>query len=250
MKRLNREVLAQLTVLLLMAALLLHAVAGGKIKYYVNIHMIKYIWFSAAGVIIIALSLLPGLFKPKRRNSILPCVILTIPILAGIIIPPAPVETAHISTGNGYTGVSSATGQIQQKRGKNSSETQVKGDAHIINISDDEYLKWYTEASKNPDKYNSRTVKIKGVVFRMERFSCNEFVPARMSMVCCAADLVPYGFMCRYEDAEKWRNGEWVYVTAKIKVEYEPHMKKKMPILYAISVTPAQKPENELVYPY
>ncbi len=227
MRRLNREVLAQITVLFIIAAFLLHSVAGGNIKHYVNIHMIKYIWLSVMGVIIIALSLMPALFKPKRRNNILPCVILIIPIMVGIIIPAAPSDNSA----------------------SNSCEMQFKADNHIVNISDDEYLKWYNEASENPYKYNSETVRIKGMVFRMDGFSKNEFVPARMSMVCCAADLVPYGFKCKYKNAEKWKNGEWVYVTARIKVEYEPHLKKEMPVLYGISIAPAQKPENELVYP-
>lgn len=43
---------------------------------------------------------------------------------------------------------------------------------------------------------------------------------------------------------------QWVYVTAKIKVEYEPHMKMKMPVLYATEITKAEKPKDELVYPY
>ncbi|WP_024832348.1 TIGR03943 family putative permease subunit [Ruminiclostridium josui] len=233
MKKVNKEILAQITILLLIASLLTQAIITGKIKHYVNIHIVKYLWFSIAGVMAIALSLLPSLFRPKRRNNILPCAILAIPVLAGAINVTAPVDGADIK---------SNTGQIQHEQDSNLSG--------IVNISDDEYLNWYTDAYKNPNKYDNKTVRIKGTVFRMDGFSSNEFIPARMSMVCCAADLVPYGFLCRYKDAEKFRNGEWVYVTAKIKVEYEPHMKKEMPILYGISVTPAQKPENELIYPY
>ncbi|AEY67876.1 TIGR03943 family protein [Clostridium sp. BNL1100] len=241
MKKINGEVLVQIIILFLVATLLTHAVITDKIKYYVNIHIVKYIWVSVVGVIIIALSLVPGLFKPKRRNNMLPCIILAIPLLAGTITPAAPVDSS---------GIKANTGQIQHERDRNLPETQLKNDTDIVNISDDEYLKWYTDACENPDKYDNKTVRVKGTVFRMDGFSRNEFIPARMSMVCCAADLVPYGFICKYRDAEKWKNGEWVYVTAKIKIEYEPHMKKEMPILYGISVTPAQKPENELVYPY
>ncbi len=241
MKRLNREVLAQITVLFIIAVLLFRSVSGGEIKYYVNKHMVKYIWFSAIGVIIIALSLMPALFKPKRRNNILPCVILAIPVLLALVTPSASADKSYIKAN---------TGQILHERDSNSSVTQFETDADIYNISDDEYLKWYSDASENPYKYDSKKVRIKGMVFRMEGFHSNEFIPARMSMMCCAADLVPFGFICRCEDAEKLENGEWVYVTAKIKVEYEPHMKKEMPVLYAISLNPAQKPENELVYPY
>ncbi len=241
MKKVNGEVLAQITILGLIAALLTRAVVTDKIVYYVNIHEVKYVWFSVAGVIIIALSLLPGLFKPKRRNNILPCVILAIPLLVGTITTAIPADSF---------GISANTEQVQHGRDINLFDKQFKNDTDIVNISDDEFLKWYTDAYENPHKYNNKTVRVKGTVFRMDGFSRNEFVPARMAMVHCAADLVPYGFICRYEDAEKWRKGEWVYVTAKIKIEYEPHMKKEVPILYAISVTQAQKPENELVYPY
>ncbi|EPR12288.1 TIGR03943 family putative permease subunit [Ruminiclostridium papyrosolvens] len=241
MKKVNGEVLAQITILLLIAALLTYAVITDKIKYYVNIHIVKYIWFSVTGVIIIAISLSPGLFKPKRRNHILPCVILAIPLLAGIITPAVPADSF---------GIKANIGQIQHGGDRDLSEAHLKNDNDIVYISDEEYLKWYTDACENPDKYNNKTVRVKGAVLRMDGFGSNEFVPARMSMVCCAADLVPYGFMCKYEDAEMLKYGEWVYVTARIKIEYEPHMKKEMPVLYAVSVIPAHKPENELVSPY
>ncbi len=116
-------------------------------------------------------------------------------------------------------------------------------------ISDDDYLDWYMDVFKNPEKYEGKQYKIKGTVFRMDEFAENEFVPARMAMICCAADLAAAGFLCRSDDAKKWNDGDWVWVTATIKVEYEKNMGTTMPILYPSTIEPAEKPKEEWVYP-
>ena len=38
------------------------------------------------------------------------------------------------------------------------------------------------------------------------------------------------------------------YITAQIKVEFAKEYKGKGPVLYPVSVEPAEKPEDELVY--
>jgi TIGR03943 family protein len=232
MKRINREVLARITVLLVLTALLIHTLLTDKIKYYVHPRLEKYIWFSAVAILIISLAMLPELFKPKHKVNLLSCLIILIPVATGLLVPVTPTGTANIQTGT------------------TTAKPHYEINSDFINVSDEDYMKWYTDAFENPQKYNNKRVRIKGIVFRTNDFEKNEFVPARMSMVCCAADLAAYGFICKYEAAGKLKTDQWVYVTAKIKVEYEPHMKKEMPVLYAISVTSAVKPEQELVYPY
>ena len=45
-----------------------------------------------------------------------------------------------------------------------------------------------------------------------------EFIPARLLMVCCAADLVPYGLVCRYDKISELENGTWLTVTGTLAV--------------------------------
>ena len=40
----------------------------------------------------------------------------------------------------------------------------------------------------------------------------------------------------------------WINITAEVHVEFAKEYKGKGPVLYPISVTPAEKPEDELVY--
>lgn len=232
MRRVNLECLSQILVLLLMDILLFYVFVTGNIKYYVHPRLEKYILFSAAVLPVIALSLLPGLFRPKRRVNLLPCLVLLVPLATGFLIPATSTGIANIQTGS------------------TTAAQPFDSSPDFIRVSDEDYMKWYTDACDHPEKYDGKTIKIKGVVFRMDGFAANEFVPARMSMVCCAADMAAYGFICRYDAAPALKNDQWVYVTAKIKVEYELRMKKRMPILYAISVASAVKPDKELVYPY
>jgi TIGR03943 family protein len=116
----------------------------------------------------------------------------------------------------------------------------------IINVADNDYVQWYMDVNSNPEKYENKTIRVKGQVLHMDDFAKDEFVPVRMNMVCCVADLEPIGFLCKYKDAQKWADNTWVYVTAKIDIgEYNG---EKMPMLYADDVTKAEKPKEEYVY--
>ncbi len=114
----------------------------------------------------------------------------------------------------------------------------------IITVPDDSFVQWFNDMYDG--MYEGKTVKVKGQVFRLDDFAGNEFVPVRLNMVCCAADVEPIGFLCRYDDAGKWDDDTWVYVTATVHTEeYEGN---KMPVLYATNVTEAEEPEDEYVY--
>ena len=305
MKKLNWECFIQISVLVVLDILLFTALTTGKMKYYVHPRIEKYVWFAAAALLVIALSMLPRLFRPKHKINILPCIILAIPIMTGFAIPASTAGSANMQLGGGIAvasgtlgrntgggtqdtsqaapdrtgtqddlqtgtqnglqtgGQTAGTDQLQDPAASDgntppASQDIIESDAakafnsdsDFITVSDDDFLAWYADAYDNPGKYEGKTIKIKGTVFRMKDFGKDEFVPARMSMVCCAADLAPYGFICKSSSASQWKDNDWVYVTAKIKVEYEKHMDMKAPVLYALDITKAEKPEDEYVYPY
>lgn len=252
MRKINWECLAQITILLVLDSLLFIGLITDKMKYYVHPRIEKYVWFSVIGLALIILSMVPMLFKPKHKNNILSCMILLIPIMTGFALPAASTSS---STSAGMDNVQKVqiqtdTSIVIQPSDREASQFEGNSVPDFITVSDEEYLDWYMDAYTNPAKYDGKTVKLKGFVFRMVEFNKNEFVPARMSMVCCAADLIPYGFICKSDTAAEWKNDQWVYVTAKIKVEYEPHMGMELPVLYATDIIAAEKPEEEFVYPY
>ena len=61
------------------------------------------------------------------------------------------------------------------------------------------------DAMNDPARYEGKTVKIKGMVFRGKNFPEDEFVPGRFGMVCCADDVTFIGFICRSKQAKRLR---------------------------------------------
>lgn len=118
----------------------------------------------------------------------------------------------------------------------------------FIDLADEDFGIWYFDAMDNYQKYNGKTVKLKGMVFKSSKFGKNMFVPGRFAMTCCADDVAFIGFICKSEMASELEDKSWVNVTAKVKTEYVKDYRGKGPVLYAISIEKAEKPEEELVY--
>ena len=128
--------------------------------------------------------------------------------------------------------------------------TKLKGyDAENRSIiaDNEDFLDWTDAVYKDPFDFEGWRIEITGMVFYDSQFmEENEFIPARLLMVCCAADLVPYGLICRYDDAHNLEKGEWVTVHGTLSVgtyhgNPEPH-------ILVESITPAEHSE-EYVYP-
>ncbi len=76
----------------------------------------------------------------------------------------------------------------------------------------------------------------------------NEFVPARLLMYCCTADLSPCGIICEYDKASELKENSWVTVTGVIHIgQYQG---KDEPQITVTSITSADKPKKEYVYPW
>ncbi len=125
-------------------------------------------------------------------------------------------------------------------------DLQLEGDTVLV--SDNNFVQWLQEIYDNHEKYEGKKIQVIGFVFKSKDFTENEFVPARLMMACCTADLQPIGFLCRYGKASKLKNDTWLKVTGTIKViDYQG---QKTPVIIADKVENTAKPENEYVYPY
>lgn len=120
--------------------------------------------------------------------------------------------------------------------------------ADVIEIKDEDFGLWYVDAIDNPTKYNGKTVKIKGQVYKGPKMPKTAFVPGRFAMTCCADDVGFVGFYCNYENAGLLKQKDWVMVTGTIKVEYKDDYQGEGPVIYATCVEPCDKAEEDLVY--
>lgn len=116
-----------------------------------------------------------------------------------------------------------------------------------ILMDDYNFVGWLNEIYEHLDLYEGIRIETSGFVFRSEEFLPDQFVPARMMMICCAADAQPVGFLCSYGQAAHLPDGAWVKVTGVItRITYGEDV---IPLLRAEKVVPAEKPETEYVYP-
>lgn len=116
-----------------------------------------------------------------------------------------------------------------------------------IAIDNEEFLQWVDLIYKYPFEFEDYRITVTGMMFHDPQFMGEqEFIPARLLMVCCAADLIPYGLVCRYNGVDTLEKGEWLSVTGKIVVgEYHGNPEAQVQVE---SITKAQ-PFDAYVYP-
>ena len=119
--------------------------------------------------------------------------------------------------------------------------------APVIELVDETYGIWFFDCLDNPDRYEGKTVKFLGSVVKPEIMEKGHFVPGRSAMTCCAEDIAFLGFICKTPEADKYKKGDWVTVTAKIKMEYWKDYNGVGPVLYATEVVPAKAPKEEVI---
>lgn len=223
-----------------------------------------------------AASKLPGLFLPQYRVRAAHCLVLVIPILL-LLSPHSQVSASGMSSGysgGSWTGVSGsvsspgakANGTQGNTAGNSAQADGSRADAQeddsivkqyglalsedgSVQVSDELFYPWLTEIFANMNKYEGVQITIKGFVFKDSgSMESNEFIPARLLMWCCSADLSPCGIVCEYDKAAELKENTWVTVTGVIHIGQ--HKGQDEPQITVTSVSPADKPQEEYVYPW
>lgn len=123
--------------------------------------------------------------------------------------------------------------------------------ADHLEISDADYAIWYMDCLENPKKYEGKTVSFLALVYNPDNLKKGLMVPGRFAMTCCVEDITFIGFKTKYAKESEIPHKSWIKITAEVHVEFAKEYKGKGPVLYPVSVEPAEKPatqEEELVY--
>lgn len=249
-KRINIEVLLKLIILLGFSFFFYNIIKTGKVLLYVTPRTIPYMKFGIVALITLSLFIVRDLFKPKRKANIKPYLFFVIPLFMAFIIPTASVSSKSmtlISTKS--TGKAEKTNKTTtSKTTSNKVATELKMQDNTIIVNDNNFVKWTDEISDNMVKYADKKIVLTGFVFKADGFKDNEFVPARLEMTCCAADLEPIGLLSNYDKAKDLKQDTWIIVTGKIKlIEYYG---VKTPVIIVESVKNTTKPKINYVYPF
>ncbi len=121
-----------------------------------------------------------------------------------------------------------------------------------IEISDADYAIWFMDCMETPKKYDGKTVHFRALVYNptegKEKLKPGTIVPGRFAMTCCIEDIQFLGMKCKYPDSAKIAHKSWIDLKARVKNEFAREYRGKGPVLYPVTIEPAEKPEDELVY--
>jgi len=113
--------------------------------------------------------------------------------------------------------------------------------ADVVEIKPEDFGIWYIDALDNEERYKGKVVEFTAMVLKSPEFPKNYFVPGRMAMTCCEADMTFLGFICKAREARLLETGKWVRVRAKMAYEYWQDYDGIGPVLYADFVEPAEE---------
>ena len=115
--------------------------------------------------------------------------------------------------------------------------------APVINIEDSDYALFYRELSENTDSFDGKTVTFLGQVKKDGRPLGSGFLIGRPIMTCCVQDITFGGLFCE-DGGEKFRDGDWVRLTAPMTVKYCRVYGRPGPVLKLGRAEKAEAPTN------
>lgn len=261
--RLNTTVALKMVLLLGFAAFFCMTVLTGSVRLYVHPRIIPFMLFAAAAMLIIALLLGRSLFSPVESGSFWPLLFFALPLLMALAIPPKTLDSASGTTGTvQLISNSSAVGNTPSEPPVPEAASSVPPLPEIERQSPDITLQdgvlvltsqnFYTGVSavyEHLGDYKGARISMVGSVFKdNDSFAANQFVPARLMMVCCAADMQPTGLLCLYDGAPQLAIDAWVKVEGVI--SETTFAGEVIPCILVESVTPAEAPAEPYIYPY
>ena len=115
-----------------------------------------------------------------------------------------------------------------------------------LDVPDEEYGVWYVDLMDNTDRYDGITVTFKALMCHSKKFK-GVHCPGRFAMVCCENDMQFLALVCRGEGLDKFKNRDWVELTATVRKENCDAYQGEGPVLYVSDIHATKKPENEVV---
>lgn len=275
-KIINLEALLRSSILVGFACFFFWIIRSGKVGMYVNPRLVPWIVGAMIAMVLMALITASDIFKPQPQANRLFYLFFLVPLLMAFTIPvqsmdampsdsknitiaqPAPTQNKNLVTvdqadptnnGDAMTTDNPPNGDPNSANSYDSQEVDngLKMIDNTIVLNDDNFAKWIEQIYENKNAYDGKKIELEGFVYKNLMIHTNEFVPARLVMVCCAADLQTVGLLCRYDKTTQLKRTSWVKVSGVIKVV--DYCGQKTPIIYADKVVSIAKPENEYIYP-
>lgn len=120
-------------------------------------------------------------------------------------------------------------------------------DGPVIKLEGDHYAVWYLDAMERTELYVGKTIEFLAMVMRPPEFPEGWFVPGRIAMVCCEEDIAFLGFPCKWEGCETLSDQQWIRVRGRMELAEWFEYDGEGPVLYGVSIEPAETPEKVML---
>lgn len=110
----------------------------------------------------------------------------------------------------------------------------VSGDE--IEIKPDDYGIWFFDCRDYPERYEGKKITFTACIMKDPNFEKDCFVPGRMAMTCCEADMSFIGFLAHSRELSAYNDEDWVKLTAIMKMEDRPEYEGEGPFLEVIKM--------------
>ncbi len=264
---LNTAVALKIVVLLGFAAFFCMTVLSGVVRLYVHPRIIPFMLFAVGAMLVMALLLCRELFSPAQTGGFWSLLFFVLPLLMALAIPPKALDSASGTTGTvqlisnaaavGNASSEPAPASVAEAAGSSGQPLPQIGlkkpdialQDGVLVLTSENFYAGLCAVYDHFDDYKGTPVSLVGAVFKDEEsFAANQFVPARLMMVCCAADMQPAGLLCLYDGAPQLAVDSWVRVDGVI--GETTFAGETIPCILAKDVTAAETPPEPYIYPY
>jgi putative membrane protein len=241
----NPQVFLEVVCYAAFAALMFYLLQTDKYLTYVTPRMKPYLYFSAVVMVLWAAAGVLRVLRPQNKTRSVHCFTLVIPILL-FLLPHSQLSTSDLSYN--YAGDNLFSGASGVRTELPDDMPGLDEEAQRITVANEDYYPWLNEIYEKLDQYQGYEISITGFVLNdPEMFAPDEFVPARLGMSCCVADLVPYGPICKYTGASELQPDSWVTVEGVIEPwDFDGWVE---PAIIVTNITPAEEVEG-YIYPF
>ena len=231
-----------------LAAVLAIRHLDGSLGYYINL---RYGWLTLVAIACLAVlgvaALVSGLGRgrgaPDTRVPLpwLGVGLLALPIVLALI-PPRPLGTDAMATRTLQLGSVPASAGLAVTA--EATLAAADGPRTVL-----DWLVLFHQADTGAtdlNRFAGRSARVRGFVYRDERFPTGTFMVSRFLLSCCVADAAPIGLAVRWTDADFLDDDAWVWVSGEFAIE--TFLDERVPVLVATEVTPAEQPPQPYLY--
>ena len=122
--------------------------------------------------------------------------------------------------------------------------------APVVTVEDRDYAFFYRDLGESLPEWDGRTVKFKGMIARNPQLGKNAIIIGRHVMTCCADDIAFSGMVCNFKRDVPFKTGEWLIVTAELRVQKHKMYGGDGPVLYALDSALTSEPRDPLAVFY